>query len=143
MDLNAEVINNAYKNAHIALQSISDLMPECPSTKMREELQTEHDGYEKIIGEISEYMKSNNIEPKYIGVMKKAMLWTSIKMNAMTDDSRSHLAEMMLKGTIMGITELMQLLTRSDGKVKPEILALVEKLKNLEEEYEENLKALL
>ena len=71
MDLNSEVINNAFKNAHIALQSIADLLPDCPNEKMREELQREHDGYREIINEISEYMKSNGIEPKDIGIIKK------------------------------------------------------------------------
>ena len=141
--LSEEVLNNVYKNAHIALQSISDVTPECKNEGMRNELQYEYDGYEKFIGEISTYMKDNGVIPKEVGVMQKAMMWTSIKMKTATDDSCSHIADMMLKGTIMGITELLQILSRSDGQVESGTLEYAKKLKDLEEGYEENLKALL
>lgn len=143
MDLNQEVIINTYKNANIGLQSISDVLPETTCEAMQKELQNEYEGYEKIIGEISEYMSNHGIEPKDVNVFKKAMLWTSIKMNTLTDDTCSHIADMMLKGTIMGISELLQILSRSDGKLESEVKELVEKLLNLEESYEENLKKLL
>ena len=141
--LSEEVLNNVYKNAHIALQSISDVLPECGNEKMRAELMTEHDGYERFIGELSAYMKDNGVVPQDVGAMQKAMMWTSIKMKTMADDSCSHIADMMLKGTIMGITELMQILSREDGKVAPEVLEYARRLADLEEEYEENLKGLL
>ena len=38
--------------------------------------------------------------------MKKAMMWGSIKMSTLTDGSRAHIAEMMVQGTVMGITAL-------------------------------------
>ena len=88
-------------------------------------------------------MKDNGVIPKEVGVMQKAMMWTSIKMKTATDDSCSHIADMMLKGTIMGITELLQILSRSDGQVESGTLEYAKKLKDLEEGYEENLKALL
>ncbi|MBR1890904.1 MAG: hypothetical protein IJ811_00220 [Clostridia bacterium] len=141
--LSQEVLNNVYKNAHIALQSISDVSGECDSEKMRDELQREYEGYESFITEVTEYMKSQGVERKEVNPFQKAMMWTSIKMKTMTDDSRSHVADMMLKGTITGITELMQILSRSDGQVEERVLDYAERLKDLEEGYEENLKQLL
>ena len=141
--LSTETLNNVYKNAHIALQSISDVLPECTDDRMREELRNEYDGYEKFIGEISAYMRDEGVEAKDVNAMQKAMMWTSIKAKTIVDDSRSHIADMMLKGTIMGISELMQLTSRGRGKVDEKILSYAEKLKNLEEEYESNIKAYL
>lgn len=143
MSLNEEVINNIYKNAHIALQSISDLKPEADCEDMNQELSREYDEYEKIIGEISKYMSEKDIEPKDISMMKKAMLWTSVKMNAASDDSRSHLAEMMIKGTVMGICELRQIITRSPKEVDGEIIELANRLLQLEEDCERRLKDML
>ena len=37
--INGEILNNLYKNAHIALQSISDLTEELTDEKFRKELQ--------------------------------------------------------------------------------------------------------
>jgi len=138
-----EIANNIYKNAHIALQSISNVLDECDSQKMKDELMLEYDGYEKFIGEISAYLKDNGVQPKDVGAMQKAMMWTSIKVKTMADDSCSHIADMMLKGTITGIVELLQILSRSGDDVDQTVLSYAEKLKDLEESYEVNLKGLI
>lgn len=143
MSLNKEVINCVYKNARVALQSINDLLPEVDDEKFRHELSDEYEGYEKLIGKINEYMKNNGYEQKDIGPMKKAMLYTSIKMNAFKDDSTSHFAEMMIKGTVMGICELRELIERSENKVDEEIIHFAKELLSLEEEYELRLKNLI
>ncbi|MGN0819770.1 MAG: hypothetical protein ACI4M6_05175 [Christensenellaceae bacterium] len=143
MSLNEEIINNVYKNAHIALQSISNVLDACSDEEMKAELLDEYDGYEKMIGEISKFMSENKIEPKDNNFMKKAMLFTSIKMNTLCDDSKSHIADMMLKGTVMGISELKQILSRSDEDVDERILDYAQRLCDLEEGYEQRLKQLL
>ena len=60
-------------------------------------------GYEKVIGNISTFMAENGIEPKDVNPFKKAMLWSSIKMKTMMNNSRNQVAEMMINGTVMGI----------------------------------------
>ncbi|MBQ9710427.1 MAG: hypothetical protein IJV67_07385, partial [Clostridia bacterium] len=118
---NEETLNNLYQNAHVALQSISDLIPETDDAMMRAELKQQYEGYEKIIGEISGFMKDNDITPKDIGPMKKMMLKASVKMNAAKNDNRSHIAEMMIKGTIMGITDIYRELGEKEGETTPEV----------------------
>ena len=141
-EYNQKAILDVYKNAHIALQSISDLIPSVNDDEIKSELKEQYEGYEKIIGEISSYMKENNIEPKDINPLKKAMLWSSIKMKTMFDNSKNQIAEMMVKGTSMGIIKLTAM--KNEGKnLNEEILALLEKLLTLEEDYEERLKKFL
>lgn len=142
-NLNQECVNAIFQNAHIAMQSISNLLPECSSVDMKEELSDEYDGYQKFIGEFTKFITEKGYEQKDVNLMKKAMLYTSVKMNVLTDDSRSHTADMMVKGTVMGITELKQLLSRSDGQVDEEILQFAKDLLTLEESYEKRLKTLL
>jgi len=141
--INLESVNNIYKNAHIALQSISDVSKEVQDPGLKQELLDEYEGYEKIIGEISSYMAEHGHTPQDVNIMKKAMLWTSVKLNALADGSKSHIAEMMIKGTVMGITELTEMLNRGQENIDKEILDYAEKLKNLEESYEEKLKTFL
>ena len=45
-DYNKKAITDVYKNAHIALQSISDLIPEVEDEGIKNELQEEYEGYE-------------------------------------------------------------------------------------------------
>ena len=141
-EINEKAINDVYKNAHIALQSISDLLPSVEDAEIKTELQEEYEGYEKIIGEISTYMAQSQIEPKDINPLKKAMLWSSIKMKTLMNNSRNQVAEMMINGTVMGINELTAMKNEGEN-LDPEVLNFVEKLLRLEEEYEQRLKKFL
>ncbi len=141
--VNEEALINIYKNAHIALQSLSNITPEVEDLDLKQELLDEYEGYEKMIGEISRYMKENDIEPKDINPLKKAMLWSSIKMNTLTDRSKSHVADMMVQGTVMGIVELTQLKSESGSVLNEDVLDFADRLLKLEEGYEEKLKTFL
>lgn len=141
-EYNIKAINDVYKNAHIALQSISDLLPSVENDDIKNELQEQYDGYEKAIGEISAFMAENGIEPKDINPFKKAMMWSGIKMNTMFDSSRTHIAEIMIKGTVMGITELTAMKNESEN-LNENVVQYIDKLLALEEEYEQRLKKFL
>ena len=141
-DYNIKAINDVYKNAHIALQSISDLLPAVDGDGIRNELKDQYDGYEKAIGEISTFMAEQGLEPKDINPFKKAMMWSGIKMNTMFDNSRTHVAEIMIKGTVMGITELTAMKNESEN-LDDEVLKFLDDLLALEEEYEQRLKKFL
>ncbi len=141
-DYNEKAINDVYKNAHLALQSISDILPSVEDTELKTELSEEYEGYEKAIGEISTFMAEKRIKPKDVGKFKKAMMWGSIKMKTMINNSKNQIADMMIKGTVMGITELTAMKNESenlDEEVKNHIVSLL----SLEESYEENLKKFL
>lgn len=141
--VNEEALVNIYKNAHIALQSLSNLTPEVVDLDFKQELLDQYEGYEKIIGEISRYMKEHDMEPKDINPLKKAMIWSSIKMNTLADKSKSHMADMMVQGTVMGIVELTQLKNESGSVLNEDVLDFADRLLALEEGYEEKLKTYL
>ncbi len=141
-DYNVKAINDVYKNAHIALQSISDILPSVKDENLVTELKEQYEGYENVIGKISSYMAKEGLEPKDINPIKKAMLWTSIKMKTMFNDSTNQIAEMMINGTVMGINELVAMQNEKSNLV-PEIAELVDELTKLEEKYEQKLKRFL
>lgn len=70
------------------------------------------------------------------------MLWSSIKMKTMMNNSRNQVAEMMINGTVMGITELTAMKNEGHNLDEP-VLNCVQKLLSLEEEYEQKLKRFL
>ena len=141
-DYNEKAINDVYKNAHIALQSISDLLPAVQDDDVKNELKEQYEGYEKLIGEISSVMAENGINPKDVNPFKKAMLWSSIKMKTMMNNSRNQIAEMMINGTVMGINELTAM--KNEGhNLDDSVLNCLQKLLALEEEYEQRLKKYL
>ncbi len=142
-DNNLDFINEVYRNAHVALQAISNVLDEVNDKSFKKELLLEYEKYESFIGEVSAYMAENGYEKKELGVMKKVMMKTGIKMNTVFDNSIKHIAELMIKGTVMGITELCTLINDANSEIKEEILAFAKRLKNIQENYEERLKKFL
>ena len=141
-DTNLDTINEIYKNASVALLSISNVLPETENLELKKELQEEYDGYEKLLGEITAYMAEKGYEAKELGAMKKMFMSSGIKMNTAIDSTEGHIAQIMIKGTVMGITELCRLLNNTKCN-DPKIIELGERLKQLEENYEERLKRFL
>lgn len=141
-DTNLDTINEIYRNANVALLSISNVLPEVVDVELKKEILEEYEGYEKFIGEISAYMTEKGYEPKEVGAFKKMMMSSGIKMNTAMDNTESNIAQIMVKGTVMGITELCKIIN-NDTCTDKKIIEFAEKLKTLEESYEEKLKKFL
>ncbi len=139
-----EVLAEVHRNCQLALQSISDILPETEDGELKEELLRQHEEYERLCGKAALLAREKNIELKNPGPIKKAMMWSSIKMSTMTDDSRAHIADMMVRGTVMGITSLKTTLGEmSEGEADEDIKALAEELVKSEEQFEKKWKALI
>ena len=131
-----EALAEIYRNAQLALQSISNILPAVEDEKLREVLSHQHESYEHFSAKASILARDMGLELKDPNPMKKMMMWGSIKMSTMTDNSRSHIAEMMVQGTVMGITALKS--TAGDVPVEgnEKIIALLEEMIKAEEEFE-------
>ena len=139
-----EGLAEIYRNAQLAITSISDIMPslEEGDETLREELIAQHEAYEQFSARAQMLARDLEIELKEPNPMKKVMMWGSIKMSTMTDNSRSHIAEMMAQGTVMGITALLR--TQRELKDGDErIFALFEEMIQKEEEFEKRWKELV
>ena len=95
-----EALAEIYRNAQLALQSISNILPQVDDSETRAQLEEQHEEYERFSAKAAILAKNKGIELKEPNPFKKAMMWGSIKMNTMTDNSRSHIAEMMVQGTV-------------------------------------------
>ena len=131
-----EALAEIYRNAQLALQSISNILPAVEDETLRDVLSRQHESYEHFSAKASILARDMGIELKDPNPMKKIMMWGSIKMSTMTDNSRSHIAEMMVQGTVMGITALKA--TAGDVPVdgNDKIIALLEEMIKAEEEFE-------
>ena len=138
-----EALSEIYRNANLAMQSIEDILPEVDNEGMSKELRSQHEGYSQIGSKAAKIAKDKGVELKEPGVFKKAMMWSSIKMSAMMDGSKNHIAEMMIRGTVMGITALRTTQTDLPINPDPEVEKLLSELIDLEENYEKRLKEFL
>lgn len=139
----SEILAEIYRNAQLAITSIADLLPEVEDEAMKEELLREHEEYEKICSQAAHLATRYDVELKEPSPIKKAMMWSAIKMNAATDNSAQNVAQMMVKGTVNGITSLKTSLTDGERIMNGEIKTLLKDTIALEEGFEKKLKSYL
>ena len=138
-----EALAEIYRNAQLALQSISNILPAVEDEKIKEELSRQHEAYEHFSAKASILARDAGLELKEPNPMKKMRMWGSIKMSTMTDNSPSHIAEMMVQGTVMGITALKSSAGDLPADGNKDVLALLEEMIKAEEEFEKIWKGYL
>ena len=139
-----EALSEIYRNAQLALTSIADILPEVENDdEVKAELHAQHEEYEKISARAAMIARDLGLELKEPNPMKKMMMWGSIKMNTLTDNSRAHIADMMVQGTVMGITALRKTAGELVGPCDERILSLLNEMIKSEEEFEKKWKSYL
>ena len=138
-----EALAEIYRNAQLALQSISDILPQVEDFEIKKELTAQHEEYEQFSAKASVLAKNMDLELKEPNPMKKAMMWGSIKMNSMMDNSPSHIADMMPQGTVMGISALRTTANDINPDGNEEIIKLLHEMIEKEEEFETKWKSYL
>lgn len=141
--LDSEILAEIYRNAQLGLTSISDILPEIEDEDIKQEVMHEHEEYERICSEAASLAHKYALDLKEPSPIKKAMMWSAIKMGAANDNSAQNIAQMMIKGTVTGLTSLKTSLTDGGEEMDGEIKKLLEELISLEEGFEEKLKAYL
>ena len=137
-----ELLAEVYRNTRYALASIADILPAAGEGELKEEIGRMHEEYERIAGRAALCAKERGIELKEPNPLKRAMLWGSVKMNALKDGSRAHIAEMMTQGTVMGITALIRSIRESEDADAP-VRAVAGELLAFEQSCEQTLKEYL
>ena len=138
-----EALAEIYRNAQLALQSISNVLPAVEDARIKEELSRQHEAYEQFSAKAQVLARDKGLELKEPNPMKKMMMWGSIKMSTMTDNSPSHIAEMMVQGTVMGITALKSTMGDLPVDGNEQIISLMEEMIQAEEEFEKIWKGYL
>lgn len=144
MYANLELLNYIYQNAQMGIESLKELIEISEDTNfkkvMEKQLQYYKDAFEEagyLIGEVHEI-------PKGIGVMQNISTSTMIKAKTLTNKTPSHIAEMLIQGTTMGIIELRKHLNHyTENEVDKRSLELARKLMDNEEQHIEELKKYL
>lgn len=139
----SEILAEVYRNAQLAITSIADLLPEIENEAIKEEVLRQHEEYEKICSRAAQLAKNLDLELKEPSPIKKAMMWSAIKMNAAADNSAQNVAQMMIRGTVNGITSLKTSLTDGEKIMGDDVKSILKDLIALEEGFEKKLKRYL
>ena len=133
-----------YKNVRMGADSILDIMPKVANEKLRAELTSELERYGEFSKEIENAFLDAGEKVKDEGMLAKIGTKMSVAMNTMIDSTTSHIAEMMIQGGTMGITDATKLLREYENtSCSEEALDLARRIIQYEEETVERLKEFL
>lgn len=139
---NAEFLTKIYQNARMGCDSISYVSEKSDDEKMKQSLLNQHEKYNEIAQSATELLNENGEPAKDKSPVSKAMVWSGVQMNTLTDKSPDHIAEMMIQGSMMGVIDMSRNLKRYSDTDKP-IKKLGEKLIEVEENNIQNMKTFL
>ena len=137
-----ELIDRAYENVRMASYAIDCIIDKIEDPKLEELLRKQNDFYLDTTEEIEKMSEELKHKPVDINIFLKGTSFASINMKTMMDGSSEHIAEMLVQGTTMGITDMI----KSQGEFKVNNKKL-EKITNSivasEEKFVESLKDFL
>lgn len=130
----AELASLIYKNMKMGSDSTINLLPKVDDERMKSHMTHVLDGYEKYSSEAKRVLESEGIPPKEEGPMAKISAKMGIGMKTMTDSTSSHIAELLMEGSVMGICETTRALHNYENTdCRPETLQLARDIITFEE----------
>lgn len=140
--LKNELADKVYENVRMASYAIDCIIEKIENEQLAELLRKQNKYYLSIVEKIEAFAKTNNIELKDINPLLKGMSFISIKTKTFINNDSPKLAEMLIQGTTMGITDTLKAISDfpSDNE---EILAYAKDVVSHEERFVNSLKTFL
>lgn len=105
MDNAQYVLNEINKGIKMGMDSISTISEKVGDGNFKDDLLFQYDKYNDILNKVNAELKNYNEFPQELPPMQKVMGYMDIQVSTINDKSNSHIAEMLIKGTNMGIIE--------------------------------------
>ncbi len=139
-----DFLGEIYKNTKMGADSIINLLPKVKDDGMRSAMTMQLDGYERYAARAAAALEERGAEAKKENVMTRFGARMGMVFNTMLDSTTSHIAEMMIEGSNMGITDMTKLLNNFEvGNGDSEAVRLAREVVRFEEHNLEMLKPYL
>ena len=135
------VLDETYRACTMGTEAINTIIHKVTDQKLALDLNRQACKYSGFTEKVTQKLAQEYEAPKG-QTTGKAMLWAGIQMNTLTDTSTEHVAELMIRGNTMAITDMMKVL-KSNKTAKKEYCELAEEIMDFEEKCIETLKAYL
>ncbi len=137
-----QAMSDLYKNVTMAQSCIKTLLPYVEKQDVTKTLHKQVEQYDHYVEQLDEMCEQLNFDPTPAPKFAVTMANMGIKAKMMTDKSISHVAKIMLQGTLNGIIDLYRMI-RDNDDVNPEVTQLQKQVLRYEEGKFENLKQYL
>ena len=139
-DVNA--LDEIHKGSCMGSDAISFILDKVEDKNLEKLLRKQYKSYKEMQKNIEDiYPKYNEGKPHSTSKIEQVMTDSMINMKTMKDNTTSHLAELLVQGTNMGIIEGRRILNRKN--LNEEVNSLITKYVSMQEKYLDNLKEFL
>lgn len=143
MSADAEMLNFIYQNSQMGVETLNQLIPMIDNEAFKKRIEAQLREYEQIHQEAKKLLNRHGYDEKGIGALEKIMAYLMIDMKTLMDKSSSHIAEMLIQGSNMGIIDAVKRIKQYEKDAEKEVTALMKRLLKFEENNVERLKEAL
>ena len=141
MTAQCEIAAKIYKNMKMGSDSVVKLLDKVPAGDLKNSMTKQMNGYESFAAKAKMMLADNGKEAKEESPMTKFWATVGMKMNTLMDSSMSHIAEMMIEGSTMGITDTTKIINEYEGNPEcKDVLVLARDIVKFEQDNIEALK---
>ena len=137
-----ELLNFIYQNSEMGVDTINKLIGIAEDKHLKKHLKSQFQEYKKINEKAKLLLNENGYDEKGITALKKLRTYLMINIQTLTDKSASHISEMLIIGSNMGIINALKSI-KEYKDANPKIIKLMKKLLETEEKNVEELKSFL
>lgn len=142
MENNINILDELNKGCCMGMDALDFIMDKVDEHKFLELLESQRTEYEDLSGRINElYNEYTKDEIHETSKMEKAMTWYGIQKDTMMDNGVSNIADLLIRGTNMGIIEGRKILNNKTMDKK--VHKICSEYINMQESYVEKLKEFL
>ena len=108
--LDLSVLNEISRVCQLAMANISFLSSRITNHEMKKELVAIYSQYSNILLQINQHFEKYGEIPENVPIRNKIIGTCGIKMNTMNNRTNSHIADIMIQGSLMGIIKCQKIL---------------------------------
>ena len=133
-----------YKSAKMGADAVINLLPHVKDDKLRHAVTAQLDGYERYANRAAAALSERGMPAKEENIVTRVSARMGVALNTMLDSTTSHVAEMLIEGSNMCITDMTKLLNDHTARgTAKQATALAKEVIAFEEENLERLKRYL
>lgn len=140
---NLKILKEIHKATKMGMDSISFVSEKLDDNKLKDNLSFQYTQYGQVMDRVNKLYENYGEIPEDKNVMNTIMGWTGVQMNTLKDKTPSHIAEIMIEGTTMGIIEGRKLLNNEAEQVSKDVRDLLNNFVTFQENNVEQLKKFL
>lgn len=142
MDHNGELLESIYEGAEIGRDVLGRMIRWCEDANFRHFMAEQFAAYHKILMEAERLMLSMGKIPRPASRAARLPIFMGMRMNLRIDKTSSHMAEMLMQGTLMGAVDILRDMRRYKD-AQEDTLSLARQLLETEDHHMQTLRQYL